>query len=1081
MEASFREFFMVCAACGFDNPPGFRFCGGCGARLEPTRETAAELPKTAERRQITVLFCDLVGSTDLSGRLDPEELRDVVREYQEACVGVVQRFEGYVAQYLGDGLLIYFGFPQAHEDDVQRGIHTGLGIVAAVAELSERLEEERGLSLAVRLGLHTGEVVAGEVGAGERREQLALGQTPNIAARLQGLAEPGTLMVSEEARHLAGGHFTFAPRGEHAVKGVHRPLKVFVVLGESGEGRFSAASARGLAPAVGRRDEMAFLLERFAEARSGQLQVVEIVGEAGIGKSRLLHDLRQRLAGEPHVWGTCHTSPFYRNSAFYAIASFLQKMLRFTPEDGEPARVRKLERTVARAGLPAAEVVPVLAALLSLPLPEGSYSPLRLSPQRQKEKILETLAALFVRQARQQTLVFALEDLHWIDASTLELLSLLFERAAASRLLVLLTCRPSFDGPWPSSRVSRLELDRLSEGDVERLVLELAGGRALPAPILAEIVRKTDGVPLFVEELTRMILESGLLREGDGRYELAGPLPSLAIPSTLQDSLMARLDRLNTVKEIAQLGSVLGREFGLDTLRAVASLPEEELVGALSRMVESEILHERSGPAGPAYVFRHALIQDAAYRSLLKPARQKLHRQVAEVLGARSGGPDEVPPELLAHHYTEAGLPELGLGHWLLAGRQALGRSANREAIGHLTRALELVPALPAGLERDGSELAVQVTLAPALCATLGYASAQTERAFARAHELCRAIGRAPQIPAILFGLTAFYSARDDLHRGLELGLELMENANASGAAADRAFAHHSLGYLRLYRGEFEEALAHMDGSLALAGVEGFVFPTGDGPCITKAFKAATLWYLGRPDQALACSEESIADARASRYLGNVLYCLSFATFLRHLRREPAAVRGLAEKVIELARELGSFWEQIGQYFAGWATAHLDDREAGLRRMRQALDTYRSWGTHLTQTCYVSNLAELDPEASRRLLEEALAAAEINGELFWTSEIHRLFGETALNGNGAAGSAQEEAERRFLRSLEIARSARGKALELRAATSLARLRLRQGRREEGREVLAGVYGWFTEGFDTADLREARQLLAELQQ
>ena len=1075
---------MRCAACGFDNPPGFRFCGGCGSRLEPTSETAAEPPKSAERRQITVLFCDLVGSTDLSGRLDPEELREVVQKYQEACVGVVQRFEGYVAQYLGDGLLIYFGFPRAHEDDVLRGIHTGLGIIAAVAELSDRLDEERGVPLAVRLGLHTGEVVAGEMGAGERREQLALGQTPNIAARLQGLAEPGTLLVSEEARRLAAGHFTFSPLGEHRVKGVHRPLAVFRVLGESGEARFSAASVRGLAAAVGRQDELAFLLERFAEARTGRLQAVEVMGEAGIGKSRLLHDLRARLAGEPHVWGTCQASPFYQNSAFHAIASFLQKMLRFTPEDGETARLRKLEKTVARAGLPAAEAVPVLAALLSLSLPEGRYSPLKLSPQRQKERTLETLTALFVRQAQQQTVVFAVEDLHWIDASTLELLDQLFERGAAARLLVLLTCRPVFDSPWPSSRISRLHLERLNEEEVERLVLELAGGRRLPAPVLAEIVRKTDGVPLFVEELTRMILETGLLREGAGQYELDGTLPPLAIPSTLQDSLMARLDRLNTVKEIAQLGSVLGREFSLDLLRAVASLPEEELVRALSRMVESEILHERSGPA---YVFRHALIQDAAYRSLLKGPRQSLHRQVARVLDARSGGPDAVRPELLAHHYTEGGLADLGLGHWLLAGQQALGRSASREAIGHLTRALELAPELPAGLERDSRELAIQVNLAPALCVTRGYGAPETERTFARAHELCRAIGSGPQIPSILFGLTAFYAGRDDLHRALELGRELMESVDASGTAADQAYAHHTLGYLRLYRGEFEESLRHLDRSLALAEAEpeGFVLPTGDGSCITTAYRSMALWYLGYPDQALACSEKAVADARASRYLGNVAHCLSFATFFRHLRREPAAVRSLAEKVIEIAQELGSFWEQIGQYFAGWAMAQLEDREAGLRRMRQALETYRSWGTHLTQTCYVANLAAIDDRASRAerwlVLEEARAAAEINGELFWMSEIQRLFGEVCLNGNGAAAAAREEAERSFLRSLETARASRCKVFELRTAVSLARLRLRQGRRAEGRELLAGIYGWFTEGFDTPDLREARELLARLQQ
>jgi len=1073
---------MSCPACGFDNPPGFRFCGSCGGRLEETSTSgpppAAGLEDSAERRQLTVLFCDLVGSTDLSERLDPEDLRELVQEYQSACAAAIQSYDGHIAQYLGDGLLVYFGYPQAHEDDVQRGIHAGLGILDAMADLSRRLEARRGPSLAVRLGLHTGMVVAGEIGAGARREQLALGKTPNVAARLQGLAEPGTLVVSDAACRLAAGDFDFTSLGLHTLKGISHPVEVFQVTGVSGaEGRFAAAARRGLVPRVGRDGELAVLMKRFSEVRRGAGRAVLLTGEAGIGKSRLLHDLRERLAAEDLAWWTLHCSPFHENSALYPVAAFLRKALRFGRDESPAGRLRKLERAVGRSGLQRSEAVPLLAALLSIPA--TGHPAIALTPQKQKERTLAVLVAFVARLAAERPVVFVLEDLHWVDPSTMELLGLLLDRAPAARLLVLMTGRPSFEPPWPDALVPRLGLDRLDDGEIEALVLGLTGGRPLPAAVLSEIVRKTDGVPLFVEELTRMVLESGLLSERGGRYEFEGTLPALAIPSTLQDSLMARLDRLSAVKEIAQLGAVLGREFGFDMLHAVSSFPEDHLARGLARMVEAQILQQQGELPEATFLFRHALLQDAAYSSLLKSTRQRLHQRIALALEGQFRGRVEDRPELLAHHYTEAGLAEPAAGSWLAAGQRAVSRSANLEAVGHLGRGLELIPLLPEGSARDGLELALEITLAPTLCATRGYAAPEVERAFARAHVLCQRLGPAPQLLSILYGLVGFYFVRAELPRALALARELEESVKAEEPPGriDALLPHITLGFVQLYRGDLEDSRRHLERLLALmpAG-PGITFPTGEELHVTRLWLGLVLWHLGYPDQALALSESSLQAARESRHRVSLGFALCFTAWLRQLRGEPEAVRELARELIDLSREQGLFWGGLGTFHLGWTCAELGEEghDEGIQSMRQGLDSYLALGSRVTQTYYLMMLARTmrRGEAGRwSLLDQALEASAATGEHLWESEIHRLYGETADD--------QAEAEGHLLRALEVARARGARSLELRAATSLARLRLRQGRCEEGHDLLAGVYGWFTEGFGTADLREARTLLEEL--
>ena len=601
-------------------------------------EPATPPSPDAERRQLTVLFCDLVDSTGLASQLDPEDLREVVRAYQATCARVIARYDGHIAQYLGDGLLVYFGYPQAHEDDAQRAVRAGLGMIEALGQLNTRLAQAQGVCLAIRLGVHTGLVVVGEVGDSSRQEQLALGETPNLAARLQGMAAPNTLVISTATRQLLGGFFACEPLGASLLKGFAQPLEVYQVLYESmARSRLEAAGSTGLTPLVGREQEVALLRERWAQVKEGLGQVVLLSGEAGIGKSRLVQVLKEQVATEPQAWLTpCQCSPYYQNSALYPMIDLLERVvLHFDREETPQQKLSKLEGHLVQYGLPLAEAVPLHASLLSLPLP-ADYAPLHLSPEQHKQKTMQALLTTVLRIAAQRPVLFVMEDLHWVDPTTLEFLSLLVDQGPTAPILALFTFRPDFSPPWTGrSHLTQVTLPRLPHRQAAEMTGRVAHGKALPTEVLEQVVAKTDGVPLFVEELTKMVLESGLLQEGAERYELTGPLPPLAIPTTLHDSLMARLDRLAAVKGLAQLGATLGREFSYALLQAVSPWDEETLQRGLRQLVEAELLYQRGLPPQATYLFKHALIQEAAYQSLLRSTRQQHHQRIAQVLEAR--------------------------------------------------------------------------------------------------------------------------------------------------------------------------------------------------------------------------------------------------------------------------------------------------------------------------------------------------------------------------------------------------------------------------------------------------------------
>jgi hypothetical protein len=686
-------------------------------------------------------------------------------------------------------------------------------MVEAMGPLNARLSQEHGVQLDVRLGIHTGQVVVGEIGGGTRHEQLALGETPNVAARLQGIAAPHTVVVSDATVPLLGGFFAYQSLGPHLLKGLPQPIEVYQVRSEStARSRLEAVGYTGLTPLVGREQEVGLLLDRWAQVKDGLGQVVLLSGEAGIGKSRLVQVLMEHVATEPQAWLTpCQCSPYHQNSALYPVIDLLERVvLQLARVESPQQKLEKLEGFVVQYGFLLSEAVPLFASLLSLPL-SSSYAPLNISPEQQKQRTLQAILTILLRRAAQQPVLFVMEDLHWVDPSTLEFLSLVVDQGPTTRILALLTFRPDFSAPWMGrSHLTQITLPRLPRRQAAEMTGRIAHGKALPAEVVEQVVAKTDGVPLFVEELTKMVLESGLLQAREDRYELAGPLPPLAIPATLHDSLTARLDRLATVKALAQLGATLGREFAYDLLQAVSPWDEGTLQPGLQQLVAAEFLYQRGLPPQATYLFKHALIQEAAYQSLLKSTRQRYHQQIAQALEAQFAETAETQPELLAHHYTEAGLSAQAIPYWQRAGQRASERSAHLEAIAHLTKGLEVLATLPNTPERAQHELDLQLSLGPAWMVIKGWADPAAERIYTRARALCQQLGETPQLFPALWGLWLFYTGRGELQTARELGEQLLALAGRVHDPMLLVQACHALGPTLFWLGDLVQAQARL-------------------------------------------------------------------------------------------------------------------------------------------------------------------------------------------------------------------------------------------------------------------------------
>ena len=1083
-----------------------------------------------ERRQLTVMFCELGRTPSTEEQPDPEEWREALLVAQRTCEEIIGRYEGYLAQSLGDGLIIYWGYPRAHEDDARRAVQAGLEIVRAVQRL-DYWPIAAVSSVQVRVGIHTGPVIFGATGEQSRREPLALGPTPHIAVHLLAMAEPNTVVLGAATYHLVAGYFICRPLGRQVLQDQAKPIDSYLVLSESGaRHRLEAATMAGLTPFIGREEESNLLRKHWEQVQEGRGQVILVSGEAGIGKSRLIQELKEQLMREPSICIETRCSPYYRQSAFYPVIDYIQRSLQFGREETQEAKRQKLERVLARAHLE--DAAPLFANLLSLPFSLGVYA--NLAPQRQREKLLHVIVSWFLSLTRHKPVLTMWEDLHWSDPSTLALLQLLTEQLPTSRILAVFTFRPEFTLPWPPrSHVTSLMLGRLGFRHAETMVGNVAKGKTLPHEVKEQIVNKTDGVPLFVEELTKMVLESGLMKEQGGAYHLVGPLPPLAIPTTLQDSLFARLDGLAAAREVAQVGAVLGREFAPEVLHAVVGGDEQALQLALEKLVAAEVLYRRGVTPRARYVFKHALIQDAAYQSLLTGKRQQYHQQIARILEERFPDTKETQPELIAHHYTEAGVATHAVTAWQKAGQKAIEQSAFVEATEHLHKGLAVLKTLPETPARDQQELHLYALLGPALMTLNGYSAPDVEKIYAQALALCHRVGETPRRFQVLLGLAIFYLTSGELQTARQLGEQCLSLAQQEDNPSRLLQARVVLANVLFYQGDFLRAQEHLLQGMALQNGALLLSPPrtlrDPGVNALPSLLAWTLWCLGYADRAVQKSEEALALAdRSGRPLSQVIAGV-FMCGARTLRREKSAALPHAEQAVILATEQGfSLWAAYGVILRGWALGQQANQEEGIAQMQQGLATLRAMGAELVQSWFLLMLAEAygkDGKAAEGLaiIAQAFAGVQKRGEQAFAAELYRLRGELTLAQSrvqslesrvqenqkpvlslveGAKDKSQKpvlslvegsentdprslppdhqgEAEGYFLKAIEIARQQQAKSWELRATMSLCRLWQKQGKESEAQKLLAESYSWFTEGFDTLDLQEARGLLEEL--
>ncbi|SDJ73829.1 Predicted ATPase [Bradyrhizobium sp. Rc2d] len=1082
---------VACPSCNHSNPPHAKFCGKCGNQMNAGTSGAsveisptppqATVPSTfsAERRQVTVMFSDLVGSTVLATQLDPEDLHDVINAYHRCVAEAVSGLGGYVAKYMGDGVLIYFGYPQAHEDDAERAVRSGLALVEAVGQLQApgRLQ--------VRIGIATGLVVIGDlIGAGEVQERGIVGETPNLAARLQALAEPDAVVIGPQTRLLLGNLFEYRDLGKVQVKGFAQPVHAYRVVGLSAvDSRFEALHATDLTPLVGRDEEMELLLRRWERAKGGSGQVVLISGEAGIGKSRVAAALLGRIGKEPHTRLRYFCSPHHTDSAFYPLIHQLERAAAFQRDDDARTRAEKLDALLSRA-MTAAEDNRLIADLLLLPDIRG-HPELRLSPPQRKQKTIDALLRQLNGLSKQQPVLQIFEDMHWSDPTSLEVMDRTVELVRRLPVLLLMTFRPEFDPPWVGQpHVTMMALGRLDQNNVSALIETIVGNGEMPSEIVNEIAERTDGVPLFVEELTKAVVEAGV--HGPEAASTLSSTPSHTIPATLHASLMARLDRLGPAKELAQIGATIGREFSYELLAAVSSLKEPELRAGVSQLTATGLVFSRGTAPEASYLFKHALVQDAAYGTLLRRTRQQFHARIAKVLEERF--PDRVArePEVLGHHFSEAEQPNRAADYWLKAGRQSAERSANLEAIRHLSRALESLKMLPESPERDRQELNVQSTIGTPLIAVYGYAAPETGVAFSRARLLGERLRDAGALFATLSGQWAFHGVRGDHHMMRQLADEARRTSKQMADEALELVSYRLAGLNAMHFGAFDEARSAFETILQIYDSNRHRPPPvhyiHDPKFYAIAYLPVIYWILGYPEQARTWQGKAFEYAAdLNQATLNTHVKIYSGAGLDELLFDSGAVRAHADAIIELADQHNlRYFRFSGLILRGWAIAEAGAGEEGLALMHQNSKERLSIGVSWWQNRYLCMLAATSLKQGRT--EEGLAAlAEARDlatridEHTWEAELRRIEGQLRR----MQGASPAEVEGHFQAALAIARDQNAKSFELRAAISLARLWHEVGRfTDTHRDLLAGIYSWFTEGFDTPDLKEAKRLLTK---
>ncbi|MBV8523523.1 MAG: AAA family ATPase [Acetobacteraceae bacterium] len=999
-----------------------------------------------ERRQITVLFCDIVGSTELTEQFDPEEMGRLIRLFQDAAAGAISRFDGFVDRFIGDGVLAFFGYPKAHENAAELAVSAGFAIIEAMHDVRTATGER----LAARAAVASGLVFIGQnVSHDGAREQIATGEALNLAARLQQLAPANAILISHETRALLRGLFDLADLGRRELKGIGRPVRVWQVLGEHiGSTRFSAAEQQGLSPLVGRDAEFELLKNRWEAARTGEGQVVLLTGEAGMGKSRLSQMLRQQLTTEANFVLQYQCSPFHTNTALHPIIAQLQFAAGIQPSEAAELKLGKLERLLSLSSPDPRAALPMLAALLRI-APGPYQAPTSLSAEEQKQWTLTTLVNQLLGLARQHPVLMLVEDAHWMDPTTQEFVGQVISSIQDAPVLLVVTYRPDFQKRWTNfAHVTTLALSRLPKCATRELIASVAGNRALPPEVVDQIVAKTDGIPLFVEELTKAVLELDILEKHDSHYALRGPLPSLAIPATLQDSLLSRIDRLSEVKEVAQIGAVLGREFSYAHLAAMADLRQEALQAAIARLIQAELIHCRGSPEKATYVFKHALVQDTAYSTLLLAKRQQLHARCCEILLRLSPEMQEEQPEVLAHHYCEAGNAEQAAELWLKAGRRAVERSANVEALGHLANAMRVLPGIEDPARRNALEMLIQLERGMPLIATRGYGAHETVEAWDRARTLAEERGDLSQLPRALYGLWAALISLGKVRGCLpnaERVLQVAKQTNDDGLALVgwriRGLTRFMLGQPGAAREDLERTLSNYDPDRHAP----LAFRFGQNPRVAAmAVRATVLWVQGEADEARSTSLAAVAEAEGLRHLNSRSYSLAYgACLVARMQGDIEETERLADMLLALARQHRlNLWHAYGLSYKGWALAERGAVADGIHLLRRASIGFQEAGAGIYEPMHMGSLAAAEarggsPEEATTHIAEAIAEAERREEIWCLPELLRLQADIWLR----AGRTGQDAELLLREAASLARSRGMVASAERAEHDLASLRL----------------------------------------
>ena len=1070
----------------------FKAIASLAAAQSGAKQATAAPPPTstdaAERRQLTVVFCDLVGSTAMSVRLDPEDMREIIGSYHRCCATSIERNGGFIAKYMGDGVLAYFGYPQAHEHDAERAVQAGLAIVDA----APRLVTATGSPVHVRIGIATGLVVVGDlIGSGEAQERGVVGETPNLAARLQAIAEPDTVVIAESTRRLLGNLFELQDLGAKNLKGIASPVRAWAALRpSSAESRFEALHASGLTALVGREEEFDLLLRRWSKAEAGEGQVVLLSGEPGIGKSRLTAALLERLSGEPHTRLRYFCSPQHTDSAFYPIIAQMERAAGLAQDDQPQAKIDKVDAVLSQTSTSIGDAA-LFAEMLSLPN-DGRYPALDLTAPQRRQRTLEALVSRVEALARQTPVLMIFEDAHWSDPTSLEAFGRMVDRIAGLCALLIVTFRPEFEAPWiERPYMTALTINRLAQRDIDAMIDRVAGNKQLPANIRRDIVERTDGIPLFLEEMTKAVLEAE--GEGEARRTVAAvPSPALAVPASLHASLMARLDRLGSAKDVAQIGAAIGREFSHALLAVVAREPEAELNSALDHLIVAGLLFRQGASPHATYLFKHALVQDAAYGTLLRETRRALHARIAEALESQFAEIAENQPELLARHCSEAGLIEKAAALWGKAGQRSLERSALAEAAAQLTRALDQIATLPATPALRREQIKLQVALANALMHTKGYGALETKAAVEQVRlfiEQAEALGEPPEDPLMLFSvLYGFWVVNyTAFNAGVvrALAVQFLALAEKQTASVPLIIGHRIMGNSLLFAGDIAEARAHYDRAIAIYGEAAhrpLATQLGDVGVAILSYRAWALWLLGYPEAALADADHATRDARRIDHAATLMVALGYALPTYIYCGDYAAAKSHADELVALAEEKGAMlWKAAGMLNQGWISALTDNASNAVEMLTSGVAAWRTTGATLWVPSYLPFLARANAELgqfdnARRCIGEAMTAIETTKETWCEAEVNRIAGEIALMG---PQSDTAKAEAYFERAREIARAQQAKSWELRAASSLARLWRDQAKRDQALDLLAPVYDWFTEGFDTLDLKEAKALLDAL--